>query len=200
LYTLVGQTSEPLFVEEPCSSIEVEINTPIALLWRIEYDEECSHGCLQVSLNTSNGHGLYNFPAESNHEIRSNLLFDAATTIIPSGPNSTSTIANVHVIMFIDEFVRNNVPFLYCKAVVSTLTDPSDSIVYISVTDLPTTIPNTQPCNSTHNISVTDQTVPPDISTTTECDSAHNIIMSRINEVHFGILVIGLSFFHKIML
>jgi hypothetical protein len=110
-----------------------------------------------VFLNTSNGHGLYNFPAESNHEIHSNLLFDAATTITPAGQNSTSAIANVHVIMFIDEFVRNSVSRLSCQAVVSRgQTHQNESIVYISVTDqtilVPTTVSNSQPPSSQLNL------------------------------------------------
>ena len=98
------------------------MNTPISLLWRIQY-EDCNNdgigGCLQVFLNTSKNHGLYDFPAESNHIILKDLLFDAATTLISAGPNSTSVYANVRIIMFIDEFVRINVPFIHCKTVVS---------------------------------------------------------------------------------
>ena len=124
------------------------MNTTIALFWRIEY-EGCSSGdpggCLQLFLNTSNGHGLYDFRGglERNHEIRNkNLLFNAATTITPVGPNSTSNNANLRVIMFIDEFVRNNVPFLYCKVVVSLggRTYQNDSIVNISMTNQTTTV------------------------------------------------------------
>ena len=144
---LVEQTLQPLFVKEPNSPSEVEINTTITLLWRIEY-KGCSSGnpggCLQLFLNTSNGHGLYDFRggSERNHEIHNkNILFDAATTITPVGPNSTSSnaYANLRVIMFIDEFVRNNVPFLYCKVVVSLggRTYRSSSMVNISVAALP---------------------------------------------------------------
>ena len=143
------------------------MNTTITLFWRIEY-EGCSSGdpggCLQLFLNTSNGHGLYDFRggSERNHEIHNkNLLFDAATTITPAGPNSTSNNANLRVIMFIDEFVRNNVPFLYCKVVVSLggRISQEHSIVNISVINQTTTaIPTTQPtptsiselCSSAH--------------------------------------------------
>ena len=164
----LGQTFNPVqFVEEPSSHTKVEINTTTTLFWRIEYECCSSHeagGCLQLFLNTSNGHGLYDFRGglERNHEIRNkNLLFDAATTITPAGLNSTSSNANLRVIMFIDEFVRNNVPFLYCKVVVSLggRTYQNDSIVNISVTNQTTTaVPTTQPpltsiselCSSAH--------------------------------------------------
>ena len=154
---LVGQTLQPVFVEEPYSPFEVEINTAITLLWQVEYEGGSScgaGGCLQLFLNTSNGHGLYDFPGERNHEIRNNLLFDAATSITPAGPNSTSNIANLQIVMFFDEFVRNNVPFLYCKAVVSLggRTYQNSSMVNISVASIPTTLPpitsTSYPCNS----------------------------------------------------
>ena len=146
----------------------MEINTTITLFWRIEYERCSSHeagGCLQLFLNTSNNHGLYDFRRGSetgNHEIRNeNILFDAATTITPVGPNSTSSNANLRIIMFIDEFVRNNVPFLYCKVVVSLggRTYQNSSIVNISVTNQTiTAVPTTQPpltsiselCSSAH--------------------------------------------------
>ena len=147
----IGQTFNPepvQFVEEPSSHTKVEMNTTITLFWRIEY-EGCSSGdpggCLLLSLDTFNGHRLYDF----HHDIRDkNLLFDAATTITPAGPNSTSSNANLRVIMFIDEFVRNNVPFLYCKVVVSLggRISQEHSIVNISVTNqTATAIPTTQP-------------------------------------------------------
>ena len=152
----------------------MEINTTITLFWRIEY-ERCSSsepgGCLQLFLNTSNGHGLYYFRGglERNHEIRNkNFLFDAATTITPVGPNSTSSNASLRVIMFIDEFVRNNVPFLYCKVVVSLegQTHQNFSMVNISVTNQTTTaVPTTQP---------------PLTSTSELCSSAHVLYSSEL--------------------
>ena len=172
----LGQTFNPVqFVEEPSSHTKVEINTTITLFWRIEYDEGCTSGepggCLQLFLNTSNGHGLYDFRGglERNHEIRNkNLLFDAATTITPAGSNSTSSNANLRVIMFIDEFVHNNVPFLYCKVVVSLeeQTYQNDSIVNISVTNQTTTPVST--------------TLPPLTSTSELCSSAHVLYSSEL--------------------
>ena len=181
----LGQTfNYPVqFVEEPSSPTKVEINTTITLFWRIEY-EGCSSGepgeCLQLFLNTSNFHGLYEFRggSERNHEIRNkNLLFDAATTITPVGPNSTSSNANLRVIMFIDEFVRNNVPFLYCKVVVSLggRTYKNSNMVNISVT------------NQTTCTTAVLTTQPPPTSTSELCysSSAHVLYSS---ELCFGLL------------
>ena len=174
-YLLVGQTSDPVFVEEPGSNITVEINTTISLLWRIHWYEGCNNeGCLQVSLYTSNNHELYDsvYPIERNHGILKNLLFYANTTLISTGPTNT---ANVHIIMYINEFVRNNVPFIHCKVRVSRdeQTLKAETTVYITVTDLPTTaVPTTQ-------LSPTSTSKPPVCIQQLVCNSAHVVCSSE---------------------
>ena len=165
-YLLVGQDFRPIFVEKPNSNITEEINTTISLLWRIQY-EPCNK-CLQVLLNTSNNHGLYDYryPEERYHDILDNFLFDAKTTLMSAGPNGTSNSANVHIIMYINEFVRNNVPFIYCKVVVSReQTFINSSTVHIVVTDQPRSLPPTA--------------VPSLSSTLTLCNSAHMVCSSE---------------------
>lgn len=114
------------FTKEPGSSIEATINTPITLFWQIQY-ETCSQGssCFQENLHIvfSNNSTL---PIE--RVSASEFLFNAATTLIPGGPNDTTfSYANVRVIMYIDEYVHNNVASLICTA---TLLTPSTMRIF----------------------------------------------------------------------
>ena len=126
-----------------------EINTAITLFWKIQY-ESCSSragsNCFQEELDIifSNNSTL---PVET--VTVNEFLFDAATTLIPGGPNDpTFSYANVQVIMFINEYVRINIASLICAARLST-TNPitiTSSTVDIAVINPPTTtIPSSQP-------------------------------------------------------
>ena len=128
-----------------------ENNTAITLFWQIRY-ESCSSGsnCFQEELDIifSNNSIL---PVET--VTVSEFLFDAATTLIPGGPNDpTFSYANVQVIMFINEYVRTNITSLICTARLST-TNPTtiiSSTVNIAVindnqSSPITTIPSSQP-------------------------------------------------------
>ena len=159
----------------------MEINTTLTLCWRIKYD--CSDGnkCIQLMLNTSNNHGLYDFPNQENHEILNDVLFDAATTI-RDGPNINSYYADVRIIMFIDEYVRNNVSFVHCKVTVSgDESSKNENMVNIIVSDplVPTTaIPNSL-------LPLTSTSKPPTCMKKLICNSAHVVCSSRL---HLGLL------------
>ena len=158
----------------------MEINTPLTLFWKIKYD--CGDG-IELVLNTSNNHGLYDFPAQGNHTFLNDVLFDAATTIAMCGPNFSSNYADVRIIMFIDEYVRNNVPFVHCEVTVSDdySSNKNENMVNITVSDplVPTTaIPNSL-------LPLTSTSKPPTCMKKLICNSAHVVCSSRL---HLGLL------------
>ena len=135
-YFKVGQSPNPgpTFIDQPSSSIKGEINTTINLFWRIQYDT-CtggSSGCFRVSIDTPSRR-LYQSPVDVRNRIE-DFLYDAITAI-SGGPNGTS-YANVRFIMFIDEYVLENVLYVMCEATLEGGDPPQDqSTVHIVATD-----------------------------------------------------------------
>ena len=107
------------FTDKPDPLIRAEINTAITLFWQIRY-ESCSQGsegCFReeldvILLNDSNLLSVTERMPAGDQEF----LFDAAATRISGGPNDTFSYANVQVIMFINEYIDNNVESLICTA------------------------------------------------------------------------------------
>ena len=161
LHLCVGKslvTSERISIKTQRSLIEARINTSISLTWQIQY-ESCDIGvpnCLQVIITSNrNNEELYRRIGEI--EPSNNFPFNASTTVVSAGPNS---YADVHIIIFVDEYVRNNVSNLTCKTVLSKDGFSSNiSRVRIEVTNqtmstttsynqTPTSMPPTSVCNS----------------------------------------------------
>lgn len=165
---------EPIFREKPASNLtEVEINTTISLFWRIEFKtcDCCGQGCFQQLITNEAGDIYQLFINGTGGEIprvtTNNLLFCVRTILTPAEPGSKTYYANVRLIIFIDEYVQNSMPFiLYCKAEYSNSnctmnTYQSISSVKITVIDpmIPTTTTHTSTskalvCNSVYSLKV----------------------------------------------
>ena len=106
---------------------------------------------MDIYISDTNNHIEYPL-VES--KIGDEFLFDVQNTtdIAAAGPNTTFRYATVRIIMFIDEYVRNNVSSLSC---IATLLKPNVgtytncSTVHIAVTALTTTTTTTTTNQST---------------------------------------------------
>ena len=150
----------PTFVTEPLPHQlnMIEIGTTITLFWKIQYEScNCSRGdsCFDEDLHfTYNDSGIF-YPLEDN-VIAAKLLFDADITRQPAGPNTTFSYANVRIIMFIDEYVRNNIASLTCTAILLNQNGcfTNSNTVHIAVANPTTTTTVTNPTTTTSNQSI----------------------------------------------
>ena len=158
------------------------------------------------------------------------LLFDAATTKSVGSTDTSSSYANVRAIMFIDEYVKNNVESLSCTAIllkpntINSSTMHSIEVIHKHISPTPTItpqIPHTsepvssmKPCTSQlvpTVLSFTSQSVPTvlpgvvasQISPTQlpcTCAPAKALVSNSALVVCSPILVILLGFFQLLQL